>query len=135
MYRVAVLDDDENWLFAIKRYLRGEFEVTTFNHVYSFIEQADRYDLLILDLCLPSDPYEQMADGRLLIRQIRQRLPNPPILVLATAYVSRTDVETAERFCPEADAFLSKDAGLDRIAEQLRQILNQAHPWTRLQDS
>jgi len=127
MYKIAVLDDDRLWCLAIERCLKNDFEVSTFNYadalLQEIIQDIHRYDLIMVDLSLPSEYYKEI-DGRKLIRYLRETLPEPPLLVLATAFISKNDLATGQVICPEVDAFLAKDAGLVEIQQQIKQLLN-----------
>jgi CheY-like chemotaxis protein len=126
MHKIAVIDDDEYWCLAIKRFLRNTFEVSTFSHPASLLKELEqepkRYDLLMVDLSLPTQKY-QPVDGRKLLRYIRETLPEPPLLVLVTAFISKNELDSGKIICSEADAFLAKDAGLDVILQRLQRLL------------
>lgn len=124
MYKIAIVDDDELWCFAAKRYFRGNFEVSVFTKVSSFLRDSCYYDLVIVDYSIPSANYEKSVDGCQLISHLKTTLHNPPVLVLATAFVSKNDLEEIGReICPEANYFIAKDVGLEVILQQLKQLL------------
>lgn len=127
MYKIAVLDDDEHWCLAIQRFFRNDFEVSTFSYADSLLEEIvqdfQRFDLIMVDLSIPPDQFKDV-DGRKLIRYLRESLPEPPVLVLVTAFLSKSDLETGEIKCEEADAFLAKDAGLDEILQRVKSLIN-----------
>lgn len=127
MYKIAVLDDDEHWCLAIKKFLRNTFEISTFSHAISLLQELEKepkqYDLIMVDLSLPMQKYPDV-DGRKLLRYIRETLPEPPLLVLATAFISKNELDSGQILCNEADAFLAKDAGLDEISQRLQRLLN-----------
>lgn len=130
MLKIAILDDDKHWCLAVQRFFRNTFEVTDFSDANSLLEDIEkephRYDLIMVDLSLPPSKYKEI-NGRQLIKQIREILPSPPILVLVTAFISKNDLESGEIICKEADAFLGKDGGLDDILQRLQQLLNSQH--------
>lgn len=123
MCKIAVLDDDEFWCLAVQRFLRNHFEVSTFGYANLLLEElakdANQYNLVMVDLSLPAERYAEV-DGRKLIRYIRKTFPEPPLLVLVTAYIGKYELESGEINCEEADAFLAKDAGLDEILHRLQ---------------
>ena len=127
MEKIAILDDDKYWCSAVQRFFRNTFEVTDFSDAISLLEEIEkephRYDLIMIDLSLPASKYKDI-NGRQLIKQIREILPSPPILVLVTAFISKNDLESGEIICKEADAFLGKDGGLEDILQRLQQLLN-----------
>lgn len=123
MRNIAVLDDDEYWCLAIQRFFRNDFNVLTFRDPYYFLNQLDHFDLAIVDFSLPPARFEKETDGCTLIRQLKSTMENPPILVLATGFVSRNDLELGRKICPEADDFLVKDMGLDAALQKIKQLL------------
>lgn len=123
MYKVAVVDDDELWGLAVERFFRKEFEVSIFTKTTSLLQKVELYDLVLIDFSIPPASYEKDMDGKELITHLKQTLPNPPILVLVTAFLSKNDTEIGREICPLADAFLAKDAGLEEIMQQTKQLL------------
>ena len=130
MFKIAVLDDDQQWGFAIQRFFRDEFEVSTYVDVYSFLSKANDYDLAIVDFSLPPARFERNMNGCELICQLKSDLLHPPILILATGFLSQRDMSTGTALCPQADGFLVKDIGLEAILQQIKQVLaaKAAHP-------
>jgi CheY-like chemotaxis protein len=124
MYKIAVVDDDKTWCFAIERFLRSDFEVFTFTKISNFLDRLPACDLVIVDYSIAYNPYEERSEGCKLIRYLKKTLPNPPLLVLASAVISKNDLECGKEICPEADAFLAKDAGLERLMQQIKQLLS-----------
>jgi hypothetical protein len=55
--------------------------------------------------------------------QIKKTVPNPPFLVLVTGFISATNLEVGREICPEADAFIAKDAGIDAILKEIKRLL------------
>lgn len=128
MFKIAVLDDDEQWGFVIQRFFRNEFEVSIYVDVYSFLPKAHEYDLAIVDFSLPPAKFEKNMNGCELICQLKNKLPHPPLLVLATGFLSQHDLGTGHAICPEADGFLVKDIGLEAILRQIKQLLSARVP-------
>lgn len=77
-----------------------------------------------MDFSIPPAAYEKDMDGRELITHLKQTLLNPPILVLATGFISKDDSEIGKEICPTADVFFAKDAGLSEILQQTKLLLN-----------
>src|SRR6476469_2851347 len=123
MHKIAVVDDDENWCLVIKRFFRNDFEVSTFKRVSIFLHEPSNYDLVIVDFSIPPASYEKDMDGCQLICHLKATLPNPPLLVLATGFVSKNNLEAGKQICPQADDFFSKDAGLEEILQQTKQLI------------
>lgn len=123
MYKIGIVDDDELFGLAIRRFLSRDFEVSVFTRVSSFLQAQCSYDLVIVDYSIPCANYEKEIDGCQLICQVKGTLPNPPILVLLTGFLSKNNLELGKGICPEADSFLAKDAGLDTISQQVKYLL------------
>lgn len=134
MYKVAVVDDDELWGLAVQRFFRKEFEVVIFTRAASLLQKVELYDLVIIDFSIPPASYEKDMDGKELITHLKQTLPNPPILVLATGFLSKNDTEIGREICPLADAFFAKDAGLEEILQQTKQLLASKRNQSQLLD-
>ncbi|UBF27853.1 response regulator [Kovacikia minuta CCNUW1] len=121
MYKIAVLDDDETWNVAAKRFFsRQGFEVKTFTSPSDFLAEAEQFNLALIDFYLSSSR-EAPSDlnGYAIIRNLKHSLEKCPILVLVSAFV---DMESARLF-PEADFFLVKDIGLDIISQRARELI------------
>ncbi len=55
VYKIAVLDDDETWNTAIERFFRKHgFEVKTFTRISDFLNEAQQFDLALIDFYLSS---------------------------------------------------------------------------------
>ena len=128
MFKIAVLDDDPQWGFAIQRFFRNEFAVSTYVDVYSFLSKAHEYDLAIVDFSIPPARFEKNMNGCELICQLKSNSLHPPILILATGFLSQQDIGAGRALCPEADGFLVKDMGLDAILQQIKQLLETKAP-------
>lgn len=123
MYKVGVVDDDELYSMTVQRFLSREFEVSVFPRVSSFLQKPCSYDVVIVDYSLPCANYEKDMDGCQLICQLKANLTDPPILILLTGFLSQNNLEIGQEICPEADAFLAKDAGLDVILQRVKQLI------------
>lgn len=128
MHKIAVLDDDEHWCLAIQRFFRKGFEVSAYGDVQTFLSQANLYDLAIIDFSIPPARFEKNMNGCELICYLKENLSHPPILVLATGFVSRRDLGIGKELCPQADDFLAKDVGLDEVLQQIRRLLMNQPP-------
>ncbi|HEY9750725.1 MAG TPA: hypothetical protein V6C63_18740, partial [Allocoleopsis sp.] len=62
-------------------------------------------------------------NGCELICQLKNTLLQPPLLILATGFLSQYDLRAGTALCPEADGFLVKDIGLESILQQIKQLL------------
>ncbi|UBF26882.1 response regulator [Kovacikia minuta CCNUW1] len=127
MQKIAVLDDDERWCLAIKRFFRNDFEVVTFTNAQSFLDSAiESYDAVIIDFAIsPTLRYERQVSGIEIINQLKEQLEHPPMIILTSAFFSRHDSDVDEKLRSIADAILPKDLGLDEILKMIkRQLAN-----------
>ena len=124
--KVAVLDDDEHWCLAIKRFFRMHFEVTTFTETQSFLKAAlDSYDLVIIDFTIaPNHRHETATNGIEIIHQLKTQLTHPPLAILTSAFISRSDLTLDHTLGSQADAIIPKDCGLDEILHTAQQLLH-----------
>ena len=123
MYKIGIIDDNELYCLSLKHFLGREFEVKIFTRVSAFLQNPRSYDLVIVDYSLPAANYEKQIDGSELICLLKATLPNPPLLILSTGFLSRNELEIGREICPEADDFLAKDTGLEVILQQVKQLL------------
>lgn len=123
MHKLAVVDDDEYWCLAVQRFFRRDFEVSVFKGADRFLSKVCQYDLAIIDFSIPPARYETSMTGSELIRHLKQTLQDPPLLVLASGFISKNDREVGYQLCPEADDFIAKDAGLDEILHRVKTLL------------
>jgi len=125
MQRIAVLDDDENWCFAVARFFRNDFDVDTFTDTQSFLAASlESYDVVIIDFAIsPTLRYERQVSGIDLIDQLKQQLKKPPIMILTSAFISKNDSSIYQELISAADKLLPKDSGLDTILETVKALL------------
>ena len=117
--RILVVDDDPGLLRLLTIRLRAEnYEVEAVESAAAALSACVRFrpDLVITDLYMPG------MDGRELTRRLKQ-LPNPPVVVVATA---DDTVEARERcMAAGANAFLVKAGNL---ASQLLSAIQEFFP-------
>jgi CheY-like chemotaxis protein len=124
MYRTAIVDDNEAWLFTLENFLQQQgFAVTTFSDAHSFMKVADQFDIALVDFSMPSPHYQKEVNGPELISQLKQSLTRAPFLILVSAYFTDEILEYAKELCPHADAYLSKGIGLKGIVQRMQQLL------------
>jgi CheY-like chemotaxis protein len=124
MYRIAVVDDNEAWCFALENFLcQHGFDVSTFNDASVFFQVAKQFDLALVDFSMPSPCYQKEINGPELIAQLKQHLRQPPILILVSAYFTEEILQDIQELCPQADAYLSKSAGLKGVLRQIKQFI------------
>jgi CheY-like chemotaxis protein len=130
-YKIAVVDDDPNWCYAVQRFFRKDFEVCTFTKVCYFLPHSIEYDLVLVDYSIPPAVYEDEIEGCDLIHHLKSTLSNPPLLVLSSAFIGQSDSDLGKKICPEADAFFAKDAGLEALLQETKQLLASRLPKLR----
>ena len=127
MYKVAILDDDEHWCRIVQRFLKQEYVVATYKSVSSFLWELDelhQYNIFLVDFVLPTARHELNTDGMEIVTALKRRLPRSPVVILVTAYMSMNELEVhGKQMCPQADAFFAKDAGLEILVHQMKQLL------------
>ncbi len=124
MLRIAVVDDNEAWLFTLENFLQQQgFAVATFNDAHTFMKVADQFDIALVDFSMPSPHYQKEINGPELISQLKQSLTHAPFLILVSAYFTDEILEYAKDLCPHADAYLSKGIGLKGLLQRMQQLL------------
>jgi DNA-binding NtrC family response regulator len=127
MYKLAILDDDEDWCRVVQRFLKQEYAVATYRTVSSFLwhlEKLNEYDIFLVDFVVPTARYEVNTNTIEIITNLKQRLPRSPVVMLVTAHMSKNELEVyGKQICPKADGFFAKDSGLDILAHQIKQLL------------
>ena len=128
MYKIAVVDDDEHWCLEIQSFFQKSFEVTAFPGIpYSLHELVD-YDLVIAYSSLkPEKGYGKNSHGFEIIRFLKSHVLNPPLLVIASDSLSKSEVDIGRKAFPEADDFFTKDTDLEELLQQTLQLLNSKH--------
>lgn len=124
MYRVAIVDDNEAWCFVVANLFQQHgYHVSTFTDAASFLRRADKFDIALIDFSIPPRRYQKEADGPEIIHSVKERLPNPPLMILISAYFTEDILPDATDICPEADALLTKDVGLEKILQCVKELL------------
>lgn len=116
MHKIAVVDDDPAWCRLIAEYFKDDFEISTFSAPQAFEEQVEHFDLALIDYYMPP------LNGYGVIRSLRQHHQQCPLLILVSGTV---DMER-NRFFPEADSFLVKDIGPERLLQRVKEMLHLA---------
>jgi CheY-like chemotaxis protein len=129
MYRIAVVDDNEAWCFVIVNLFQQEgFTVSTFTDADAFIREAEQFDIALVDFSIPPRRYQKETDGPDIIRRLKANLTQPPFLILISAFFTEDVLQSADKICPEADAYLSKSMGLQEILHQVRGVAASKKP-------
>ena len=123
MVRIAIVDDNETWCFVLATVLGQEgHTVDIFTNTQNFLQQADHFDLAILDFSIPARPYEPELDGLAVTRQLKTDLANPPLVILISSFFT-DDLLEINDFCPLADRVLSKQIGIKALLRHVEQLL------------
>jgi CheY-like chemotaxis protein len=125
-YRIAVVDDNTTWCLALETllYQRG-YAVSTFTNAKNFLDEAAQFDLALIDFSMPARPFQAAMDGPDLIRQVRQQVKHPPLLVLISSFFTEDILKQAADLCTEADAYWTKGMESSELLNQIEQLLNQ----------
>ena len=115
--RVLIVDDEPAILRTVRANLgRRGFDVAVATTGEDAIAQADRQDLIVLDLGLPD------RDGLEVIRSIRTR-SKTPIIVLSVRDSEREKVRALDL---GADDYLTKPFGVEELVARVRVALRHA---------
>jgi DNA-binding response OmpR family regulator len=112
--RILIVDDEDRILQFVARGLRGEgYEVDVSADPYSGLEMAQSggYDLVILDLLMPTLP------GITVLDRLIQRRPQQVVIVLSCLTDSRTKVQC---FQLGADDYVAKPFSFHELLERVR---------------
>jgi DNA-binding response OmpR family regulator len=123
--RILVIEDEPRILAFLARGLEAEgFSVDGAGDGKAGVDRAVRgaYDLVILDLLLPK------LDGFAVLRQLQNRLPELPIVIVS----ARSELETKLRgFDLGACDYLSKPFSFDELLARVRAQLRRGRPGER----
>lgn len=111
--KILVVDDEKNILMLYKAELEDEgYEVITANSGREAIElfETQKPDMVTLDIMMPD------IDGIQVLRQLKQKNPNIPVIML-TAYDYRDDFSIWA-----SDAYVVKSSDLTSLKETIKEI-------------
>lgn len=111
--KIMVVDDEKNILMLYKSELEEEgYDVVAANSGKEAIDLFDKEkpDLVTLDIMMPD------MDGIQVLRQLKQKSPNTPVIML-TAYDYRDDFSVWA-----SDAYVVKSSDLGNLKETIKQV-------------
>lgn len=127
MSKILVIDDDRDFLYAMRMVLEGEdFEVGTATTPEEGIDKVlnTEPDLVVLDVIMPSD-----LEGFEVARALREEhnLMELPILMLTAVHSIR---EVPYRFAPDeeflpVDVFMDKPIEPETLVETIEEMLGE----------
>lgn len=119
MKRILLMDDSEIFLEVARRALeQAGYEVVTANDLESFQQarQQKPADLVLMDVQMP----EAFGDDIAMTLRFAHDV-DTPIYLLSSLNDAELEERTKEA---QIDGYISKNAGMDRIVEQVRRILD-----------
>jgi two-component system copper resistance phosphate regulon response regulator CusR len=119
--RILIAEDDEALAKFLRQGLEGEHyavDVVTDGEQARISGTNSEYDVLVLDLNMPK------LDGVTVLRQIRLKKPNLPVLILT----QRTKIEDRVQ-CLDmgADDYLAKPFSFNELSARIRALLRRSH--------
>lgn len=122
---VLIADDDSDYLFQMKMYIRGfGFDVITANSQKEaeYIIESTKPDLAIFDLMMEKDD-----SGFILCFKMKKKYPDVPI-ILATAVASETGFSFGlntqdDKQWIKADLYLEKGIRKDQLHKEINKLL------------
>jgi DNA-binding NtrC family response regulator len=115
--RILVVDDERIVLDSCQKVLEAEgFEVFLVLSADSALEamRKEGFGLLLIDIKMPKH------DGMYLMREVKEKWPGIPIIVMS-GYTTTHTIEEAVRM--EAAAFIAKPFTPDELLETIRQVI------------
>ncbi len=125
MYKIAILDDYQDFCLSLEYLLQDTYETHTFTDTNIFLEKVElgSYDLVLIDFSISPILDKQINNGCDLIQSLKLKLKEPPILILFTGWISRNALEEGMKICPIADGFLAKDSGIEETLHEINRFL------------
>ncbi|AFZ18043.1 response regulator [Allocoleopsis franciscana] len=125
MYKIAVVDQDQNWCLALKTFFQKSFDITIFeNFPYSFYELVE-YDLVFVNCSnFSAESYTENIHKLEIVHFIKKNFPRPPLLVIVLDFIDEQSLKLGKKFFPEAEDFFSKKADMEEILQQTQKLLS-----------
>jgi len=124
MYQLAIVDDNESWCFILATRLQQHgYTVSTFTDTDLFLREAKQFDLVLMDFSMPPRRYQIDTDGPDVIRKLKQRLDNPPLVILISSFFTEDILSEVVDLGLQADAYLSKSVESAELLQQIECLL------------
>jgi len=115
--KILVVDDESIVLDSCKRVLEADgfdaYLVPSADKALDAMEQGD-FALLLIDVKMPGH------DGIYLMREVKEKWPDTPIIVMSGYHTLETIEEAIET---GADAFIPKPFTPDELLEKIREVM------------
>ena len=119
MYRVLILDDDQDYVELLKKYLENNgFTVAWVrqpSEVIKMIEDGNKYEAIIIDLFLDK------FNGRQVAQMIRDVDANIPLIILTSSSEASEEIKSLQA---NIDEYVKKEWELSVILERIKKVIN-----------
>jgi DNA-binding NtrC family response regulator len=114
--KILVVDDEPIVLESCKRVLGESFEVSLAKSADDALESMSRevFSLILLDIKMPG------KDGMTLMRQVKEKWPDIPVIIMSGYVTNETMEEVAKT---DAATFLAKPFTPDELVQTVHQVL------------
>jgi DNA-binding NtrC family response regulator len=114
--KILVVDDEPIVLESCKRVLGESFEVSLAKSADDALESMSRevFSLILLDIKMPG------KDGMTLMRQVKEKWPDIPVIIMSGYVTNETMEEVAKT---DAATFLAKPFTPDELMQTVHQVL------------
>lgn len=125
MYKIAILDDNNDFCTAIQELLSNYHETYAFTDTSIFLEKmkSENYDLVLIDLSIQPISSQKIYNGCDLIGYLKRTFSELPIFVLFTGWISGNAAQEGRKICPVADGFIGKNVDLDKILQEINRLI------------
>ena len=114
--KILVVDDERIVLESCRRVLGDRFALHLAKSAYEALEAMSRevFSLILLDIKMPG------KDGMTLMREVKDKWPNIPVIIMS-GYVTNETLEEVAKI--EAATFLAKPFTPDELVQAVDQVL------------
>jgi len=114
--KILVVDDERIVLESCRRVLGESFEVSLAKSADEALEAMNResFSLILLDIKMPG------KDGMTLMRQVKDKWPDIPVIIMSGYVTNETMQEVAKT---DAATFLAKPFTPDELVQAVHQVI------------